>query len=512
MSRDVRRSVVVVMLASLALSAAGAGVIAQSTGTGTTDVRKSLETRKSELEGTESRAKALEKNVNDLREEREKINARLLETAALVQKSEGQMTRIESRLGELEAQEKLVSGSLNTSFDHISKLLAALQRMGRNPPPVMITRREDALKMVRSAMLLSTAFPGMRTQALALADQLNELQRVMGAIRDERDHLKTETQRLSDMKLRLAGLMESKKQTLNERRSELEKVRTAAAEISRSVGDLSELIQKLDTAVTKNTGLAAYEEETKRQAAATPTPAPVSVEPPVAPNASAEPAAPAPETAVAPIAPAIAETAKAGSEPESKPTELAMALPVPKPAPPAEASPPVVELAPRGTSLLPGNPGRIKPAIAFQLAKAKLPLPAQGRRVLSYGDKTQFGGQSKGIVIETRNSAQITSPCDGWVVYAGEFRSYGQLLIINAGGGYHVLVAGLSQIDVQPGQFVLTAEPVGTMSGAPKSAPANTQSAGPVLYVEFRKDGEPVDPDPWWAESQQVNSHQKVQG
>ena len=127
MSRDVRRSVVVVMLASLALSAAGAGVIAQSTGTGTTDVRKSLETRKSELEGTESRAKALEKNVNDLREEREKINARLLETAALVQKSEGQMTRIESRLGELEAQEKLVSGSLNQSFDHISKLLAALR-------------------------------------------------------------------------------------------------------------------------------------------------------------------------------------------------------------------------------------------------------------------------------------------------------------------------------------------------------------------------------------------------
>ena len=496
------------MLAGVALSAAGASVLAQSPGTGTTDVRKTLENRKSELEGTETRAKTLEKDVNDLREEREKINARLLETAALVQKSEGQMTRIESRLGELEAQEKLVSGSLNQSFDHISKLLAALQRMGRNPPPVMITRREDALKMVRSAMLLSTAFPGMRTQALALADQLNELQRVMGAIRDERDHLKTETQRLGDMKLRLAGLMESKKQTLNERRSELDKVRTAAAEISRSVGDLSELIQKLDTAVTKNTGLAAYEEETKRQAA----PAPAPVEPQVAPRASTEPSSPAPEPATAPIAPAAAETSKAGNEPESKPTELAMAIPVPKPAPPAITGPPVVEMAPRGTSLIPGNAGRIKPAIEFQLAKAKLPLPAQGRRVLSYGEKTQFGGQSKGIVIETRNSAQITSPCDGWVVYAGEFRSYGQLLIINAGGGYHVLVAGLSQIDVQPGQFVLTAEPVGTMSGAPKSAPANTQSAGPVLYVEFRKDGEPVDPDPWWAESQQVNSHQKVQG
>jgi septal ring factor EnvC (AmiA/AmiB activator) len=103
----------------------------------------------------------------------------------------------------------------------------------------------------------------------------------------------------------------------------------------------------------------------------------------------------------------------------------------------------------------------------------------------------------------------VTSPCDGWIVYAGEFRSYGQLLIINAGGGYHVLLAGLSQIDVQPGQFVLAAEPVGTMNGwstSTQAQPAAVTNA-PVLYVEFRKDGSPIDPDPWW-----VAGHQKVQG
>ena len=111
------------------------------------------------------------------------------------------------------------------------------------------------------------------------------------------------------------------------------------------------------------------------------------------------------------------------------------------------------------------------------------------------------------MVIETRYAAQITSPCDGWVVYAGEFRSYGQLLIINAGGGYHVLLAGLSQIDVRSGQFVLAAEPVGTMSGGQKNTPSSAQISGPVLYVEFRKDGRPIDPDPWWASGQQ-----KVQG
>ena len=52
-------------------------------------------------------------------------------------------------------------------LDINAKLLAALQRMGRNPPPVIVTRREDALAMVRSAMLIATTFPEMRTQALA---------------------------------------------------------------------------------------------------------------------------------------------------------------------------------------------------------------------------------------------------------------------------------------------------------------------------------------------------------
>ena len=99
-----------------------------------------------------------------------------------------------------------------------------------------------------------------------------------------------------------------------------------------------------------------------------------------------------------------------------------------------------------------------------------------------------------------------SSPSDGWIVYAGGFRSYGQLLIINAGGGYHILLAGLSQIDAQLGQFVLAGEPVGVMSAAAKSS-THTQDNAPVLYIEFRKDQRPVDPDPWW-----LDGSRKVQG
>jgi len=139
-------------------------------------------------------------------------------------------------------------------------------------------------------------------------------------------------------------------------------------------------------------------------------------------------------------------------------------------------------------------------------APTRPPLPAAGRRVLNFGDKTQYGSQSKGLVLETRHGAQIVSPTDGWIVYSGEFRSYGRLLIINAGGGYHILLAGLSQIDVQLGQFVLAGEPVGVMTAAPKAA--TTQDNAPVLYVEFRKDQRPIDPEPWWMS----DAFRKVQG
>jgi septal ring factor EnvC (AmiA/AmiB activator) len=145
------------------------------------------------------------------------------------------------------------------------------------------------------------------------------------------------------------------------------------------------------------------------------------------------------------------------------------------------------------------TPERIKPNIPFDQAKGTLQLPTQGKRTLSFGQKTSYGTQSKGIGIQTRYGGTVVAPCDGLIVYAGEFRAYGQLLIISPGGGYHVLLAGLSQIDVQVGQSVLMGEPVGVMSSAAKSQAG--QDDGPVLTVEFRKDQRPIDPDPWWSDA-----------
>lgn len=155
------------------------------------------------------------------------------------------------------------------------------------------------------------------------------------------------------------------------------------------------------------------------------------------------------------------------------------------------------------------DPGRLSPAVAFAAAKGLLALPVNGTRIRDYGGSNGAGGTEKGISLATRAGAQVTTPCDGWVVYAGPFRSYGQLLILNAGGGYHVLIAGMERISVNIGQFVLTGEPIATMGTTSRIASILATSVSrPVLYVEFRKDGTPIDPGPWWA----ANEGEKVRG
>ena len=166
-----------------------------------------------------------------------------------------------------------------------------------------------------------------------------------------------------------------------------------------------------------------------------------------------------------------------------------------------QAAPPAANGKPNLAAL--SDPGRLSPAIAFASARGLLRLPVNGAKIRGFGGSDGAGGVQRGISIATRAGAQVTTPCDGWVVYAGPFRSYGQLLILNAGGGYHVLLAGMERISVNIGQFVLTGEPVATMGTTAQVASILAAAPSqPVLYIEFRKDGTPIDPGPWWATSE----------
>ena len=143
---------------------------------------------------------------------------------------------------------------------------------------------------------------------------------------------------------------------------------------------------------------------------------------------------------------------------------------------------------------------RIAPAFAFEDLRGRLQRPVEGTIVRRFGDDDGTGHPLQGVTVASRSGAVVTAPADGWVVYSGPFRTYGQLLILNAGDEYHIVLAGMDRIDVSPGQFVVAGEPVAAMgetrlAGAAALALASAQ---PTLYIEFRNDGRPVDPDPWW--------------
>ncbi len=128
---------------------------------------------------------------------------------------------------------------------------------------------------------------------------------------------------------------------------------------------------------------------------------------------------------------------------------------------------------------------------AIKESRGKLPFPAIGRLVGRYGQAMETGLTRKGITIETRPGAQVVAPYGGQVMFAGAFKGYGQLLIIEHGEGYHSLLAGLSRIDSVIGQQILSGEPAGIMGGGENEAP--------ILYVELRRNGQPINPLPWLA-------------
>jgi len=116
--------------------------------------------------------------------------------------------------------------------------------------------------------------------------------------------------------------------------------------------------------------------------------------------------------------------------------------------------------------------------------------PASGRLVHPFGARSSHEGPpAQGATLRTRSGAQVLAPASGEVAYAGLFRSYGQVLILNLDGGYVVVLTGLETINARVGETVRAGQPVGEM-------PASGASA-PELYVEVRRAGRPIDPGRW---------------
>ena len=118
--------------------------------------------------------------------------------------------------------------------------------------------------------------------------------------------------------------------------------------------------------------------------------------------------------------------------------------------------------------------------------------PVSGSVVKAFGEAAD-GGAASGISYAASPAARVSAPCGGKVVFAGPFRSYGQLMIIDCGGGYHFVLAGMDRLDVTVGRPVQPGEPIGVMAAWDPRSPGPR----PTLYVELRERGQPVNPAPF---------------
>ena len=115
-------------------------------------------------------------------------------------------------------------------------------------------------------------------------------------------------------------------------------------------------------------------------------------------------------------------------------------------------------------------------------------LPVSGMIRTGYKQTDDIGAESQGLTIEGRAGALIVAPMGGVVRYAGYFKNYGQIIIVEHQKDYHSLIAGLARIDTVVGQSVAAGEPVGIL------AKSSSDGGKPTLYYELRLNGEPVNP------------------
>ena len=395
-----------------------------------------LEGLRKEIILSEQRREELTAQIDALDKDRATITRTLIETTKKSRELDRSIEKAGARLSQLRDEQAGIRLSLSGKQALLSEVLGALQRMGRKPPPALLVTPEDALSSVRSAILLGSVIPEMRSETDILIGELRELARVSNDINTHREKLSADLSALVQEDTRLNLLLDEKQRLASAMTTDLAQESAKAAELAAKANSLNELIKQMETEIAsaRQAADAARQAEAQRQ---------------------------------------LQEDAQKTALRKYQSEEAF------------------------------SDPGRTAPKVGFAQTKGLLPLPAFGILTASYGDDDGTGGTHNGISVETRQNARVISPSDGWIVYAGPFRSYGQLLIINAGTGYHVVLAGMEKLNVSPGQFVIVGEPVGAM-GAQRLASVGqvgVSTTKPILYVEFRKDGKSIDPAPWWADT-----------
>jgi septal ring factor EnvC (AmiA/AmiB activator) len=127
------------------------------------------------------------------------------------------------------------------------------------------------------------------------------------------------------------------------------------------------------------------------------------------------------------------------------------------------------------------------PAVLTGHYTAAAGLPVNGQVKIAFGQNDGLGTTSHGVTILARPGATVTAPATGTVRFAGPFRGYREILILEHPGGYLSLIAGMSHVNAAVGAQVTAGEPIGAMD--------DRAGASPELYYELRRNGQFIDPE-----------------
>ncbi len=374
----------------------------------------------------------LQQSIDALDKSTSSVRQALIDSAARRKTLEKQILESEKKLADLGVKEDAVRRSLHERRGVLAEVLAALQRMGRNPPPALLVSPDDALGSVRSAILLGAVVPGIRKETDKLAADLGNLASLQAASSAEKASLTGTMTSSVEEERRMDMLLVENDKLSRSNTAELNAEKKRSEELAGKATSLEGLVASMETEISS-----------VRQAAA---------------------------------------AARLAEENRRLLTDKQRAQ--------AKA------LADSGVP----DKNRIAPAYPFGDLKAKLELPVAGDILRQFGDADGTGHEAMGMTLATNAETVVTAPADGLIVYAGAFRSYGQMIILDAGEGYHIVLSGMETMNARQGKFVFAGEPLAVM-GAKRVASATAlalETNRPTLYIEFRKDGKPVDSRPWW--------------
>jgi septal ring factor EnvC (AmiA/AmiB activator) len=199
-----------------------------------------------QIQADQNRAKALEQQRRKASEDLHNLRREAIAAAKKAQKHEARLIELEATLLELSQRENAIHESLTQRRSQMTGTLAALQRLSRNPPQTMLAYPDAPTDMVRSALLLRTALPGIKKQTDALSRELQELSQIREETRIQLASLEMETQELEQEQKRLQGVLKRKSTLLRQTESERKDVSRRMAELGKRAKSIRGLLAQIE--------------------------------------------------------------------------------------------------------------------------------------------------------------------------------------------------------------------------------------------------------------------------